>query len=259
MAAHGEFDHMPDLAIFADTGAEPDVVYEHLNWLRSGNVLPFPVHVISAGNLNDEIHAAVKGTSRIDARPPFFVKNEDGTRGVLRRQCTGDFKIDPIIKEVRRVVGLAKGKKGPKAPIVEQWIGISRDEIQRVALSRVKWIHNRHPLLEKLERGMRRVDCIAWLLKHGYPIPPKSACIFCPFRSNAEWRWLRDNSPSGWQDAIALDRALRDPTSKITLLGTLYLHHSLVPLEEADISTDEERGQFGFWGVGEECQGMCGV
>ena len=48
LAAHGEIGPMPDCAIFADTGWEPKAVYEHLEWLMSGNVLPFPVHIVSA-------------------------------------------------------------------------------------------------------------------------------------------------------------------------------------------------------------------
>ena len=49
MAAHGEIGPMPDCAIFADTGWEPKAVYEHLAWLGSLNVLPFPIHIVSAG------------------------------------------------------------------------------------------------------------------------------------------------------------------------------------------------------------------
>lgn len=51
MAAHGEVGPMPDCAVFADTGWEPQAVYDHLAWLRSPNVLPFPVHVVSGGDL----------------------------------------------------------------------------------------------------------------------------------------------------------------------------------------------------------------
>lgn len=40
-AAHGLIEPMPIAAIFADVGDEPRAVYEHLNWLRSDNVLPF--------------------------------------------------------------------------------------------------------------------------------------------------------------------------------------------------------------------------
>ena len=53
MAAHGDITPMPDCAIFADTGAEPLAIYQHLDWLETK--LPFPVHRVSAGNLRDEI------------------------------------------------------------------------------------------------------------------------------------------------------------------------------------------------------------
>ena len=36
MAAHGLLTPMPIAAIFADTGAEPEPVYDHLDWLSSG-------------------------------------------------------------------------------------------------------------------------------------------------------------------------------------------------------------------------------
>ena len=46
MAAHGEVGPMPDCAVFADTGLEPRAVYDHLAWLMSPNVPPFPVYVV---------------------------------------------------------------------------------------------------------------------------------------------------------------------------------------------------------------------
>lgn len=53
LAAHGVIGPMPDCAIFADTAWEPQAVYDHLAWLMSPNLLPFPVHVVSAGSLRD--------------------------------------------------------------------------------------------------------------------------------------------------------------------------------------------------------------
>lgn len=55
LAAHGIVRPMPDCAIFADTGWEPASVYAHLRWLMSPNVLPFPVHIVSAGNIRDNL------------------------------------------------------------------------------------------------------------------------------------------------------------------------------------------------------------
>lgn len=61
MAAHGEIGPMPDCAIFADTGWEPRAVYEHLAWLRSPNVLPFPVHIVSDGNIREGLVRGAQG------------------------------------------------------------------------------------------------------------------------------------------------------------------------------------------------------
>ncbi|MDD3836681.1 MAG: hypothetical protein PHG43_02460, partial [Phenylobacterium sp.] len=61
MAAHGEVGPMPDCAIFADTGWEPRAVREHLAWLMSPNVLPFPVHVVSAGDIHADLLRAGSG------------------------------------------------------------------------------------------------------------------------------------------------------------------------------------------------------
>jgi hypothetical protein len=278
MAAHGEIGPMPDCAIFADTGWEPKAVYDHLDWLRSPNVLPFPVHVVSAGNIRDQLIGAAKGKRW--ASIPAFAKNvapvgsavpvfdmdaagalvEVSTRrttrdtvsiGMIRRQCTTDFKVVPIRRKVRALAGLTR-KRSPGNPVVEQWIGISRDEIMRVKPSRETWQVNRWPLIEM---RMSRRDCLAWLRRNDYPEPPKSACIGCPFHDNARWRAMRDHDPDAWSDAIEVDRAIR--TGLRGIRGEVFLHRSAVPLDEADLSTLSDHGQLDLWP--NECEGMCGV
>lgn len=73
MAAHGEIGPMPDCAIFADTGWEPKAVYEHLAWLMSPNVLPFPVHIVSAGDIRADLVAGAHGKRW--ASIPAFTRN----------------------------------------------------------------------------------------------------------------------------------------------------------------------------------------
>ncbi len=91
MAAHGEITPMPDCAIFADTQSEPQAVYDHLKWLMSPNVLPFPIHVVTKGSLRAAILSASAGRTRNDGRPPLYIRNPDGTKGILKRQCTADY------------------------------------------------------------------------------------------------------------------------------------------------------------------------
>lgn len=249
MAAHGEFEHMPDCAIFADTGAEPGPVYEHLRWLMAGNVLPFPVRIVQRGNIAADLVEGVNTTGHRFVSVPFHGISKKGREMMARRQCTDEYKLRPIRKAVRETMG-GRPKGG-----CEMWIGISTDEILRAKPSRVQYIVNRHPLID---HGMNRWDCLQWLRRRGYPDPPKSACTCCPFRRNREWRWLRDNDPAGWQQAIGIDAALRANGQAGRWEGTLYLHRDRVPLDRADIRTDEERGQIDAFA--DMCEGgMCGV
>lgn len=243
MAAHGEIAPMPDCAIFADTGWEPRAVYEHLQWLMSPNVLPFPVHVVSAGNLRADTLARSNTTGGRFAAVPWFMVSPRGKTGMGRRQCTKEYKLRPV---QRKVVELLGGKR-PKGG-AEVWIGISQDEALRRKPSRVQYIVNRFPLLEL---SMRRRDCLTWLQAHGYLLPPKSSCIGCPFHDDAQWRAL---TPEEFADAVEVDRAIRNQPK---MRGTQYMHRSLVPLDQVDLSTPEERGQLNMFI--NECEGMCGV
>jgi hypothetical protein len=278
MAAHGEIGPMPDCAVFADTGWEPKGVYEHLAWLRSPNVLPFPVHIVSAGDLRADIMAGAQG-ERSTSIPaftcnvtpagtvvPVYDQDENGEPvvvgsrimaterveiGIIRRHCTTDYKIVPIRRKVRELLGIT-GRRAPTSPVVEQWIGISLDEAIRMKPSFEDWQINRWPLIE---RGMTRLDCLRWLKRRGYPEPPKSACIGCPFHSDDHWRHMRDHDPEAWADAVSVDRAIR--TGFRGTRAEVYLHRSAVPLDQADFSTDSHRGQLDLWP--NECEGMCGM
>lgn len=241
MAAHGEIGPMPDCAIFADTQDEPEAVYEHLRWMMSPNVLPFPVHIVTAGKLSDRLFAGDE-----EARIPFFVKGS----GIAKRQCTRNFKLRPIRRKLRELLGVgARGYVGPGW--VEQWIGISTNEASRIKPSGFRFITRRDPLIEV---GMSRRDCESWLRRHDYSIPCKSACKYCPYQSKAEWQ---AKSPADFSASVVIDRLLRTPENVIRFHGELYVHPSRVPLDEVDFSTWAERGQPDLFN--NECEGMCGV
>lgn len=241
MAARGEID-APDCAIFADTEDESAKTYEHLAWLRS--VLPFPIHVIKpATSLRQALMAGVDdGVARI----PWHV----GHGGMGGRNCTRNWKIRPIRRKTRELLG--KGPRDYIAPnTVEHWIGISLDEITRITPSGCQFIHNRHPLIEA---RMSRRDCYTWLEERQYRIPPKSRCKYCPFQGNAGWRDLRE-IPDEWEETVELDGWLREPAQVARFHGEMFLHHSRVPLSKADLSLASAGPDL----FGQECQGMCGV
>lgn len=253
----------PDVAIFADTGWEPAAVYAHLDRLA---VVAAGAGIelirVSRGNLRDD---ATDPAHRFASVPYFTLAPEGVTRdpiyddadpdnvvivgygserplsrtereGIGRRQCTAEYKLAPITRKVRELLGAAppRFRRVPAGRVCEQWIGFSTDEIHRVSdKQQVCYLTSRYPLLEL---DMSRKDCQRWLTARGWGQTPKSACIGCPFHGNRAWRDLRDNHPDEWVDAVEFDAAIRRGGARgDALRGTAYLHRSRVPLDQAPI------------------------
>ncbi|MEU3553375.1 hypothetical protein [Streptomyces fragilis] len=224
-----------DYAIFADTGWEPQAVYDHLDRLEReiANPAGIPILRVSSGNIRDD---ALDPDHRF-ASMPLYILNPDGRPGMTRRQCTGEYKIKPIKRKIRELLGYPHPVRIPKDVFVEQWVGISTDEFHRAKDSDVKYMRNRHPLIDL---GWSRDDCVRYLTSIGLADTPKSSCLGCPFHGNAQWRHIRDNSPKEWEDVVAFDAAIRKGNARANasgnqLLGQAFLHRSRVPLAEAPI------------------------
>lgn len=256
MAAHGLVRPMPELAIFADTQWEPAAVYDWLGWLETQ--LPFPVIRVTAGHLReDQITARLRGKRGEDgarwASLPYFTAPTDGGRpGMVRRQCTAEYKIEPIERYLRReVMGLKPRQRAPRSPVIAQWRGISLDETIRARPSREPWVVARYPLLEQ---RMTRGHCLEWMRDHGYPEPPRSACLGCPFHSDAEWARIKAGPADEWASVVEFDAAIRTAGG---VRGSTYLHRSCEPIDQVEFATDEASGQASLFGA--ECEGMCGL
>ncbi|WP_207230281.1 hypothetical protein [Streptomyces albidoflavus] len=224
-----------DCAIFADTGWEPKAVYAHLDRLEREIAKPagIPILRVASGNIRKD---ALDPDHRF-ASMPLHILNADGKAGMTRRQCTGEYKIKPIKKKVRELLGYPYPARIPRDIFVEQWVGISTDEFHRAKDADVKYMRNRHPLIEL---GWSRSDCVKYLSSRGLSDTPKSSCLGCPFHGNAQWRHIRDTSPGEWADVVAFDAAIREGNARANasgnrLLGQAFLHRSRVPLDEAPI------------------------
>jgi len=250
MAACGEITPMPDAAVFADTRAEPPDVYEWLIWLK--RQLPFPVHIVSAGDLEKEattVRKSAKGNFYIESHIPAFTLDGSGKKGMTPRQCTYNFKVTPIRRKIREMLSI---KHGEKSVIVLEWIGISSDEITRMKISQDSWFEFRYPLIEK---NMSRQDCLKWMEIKGFPRPPRSACFFCPFHSNAEWRKIKQNYPELFEKAVNMEKIYSKAKEIYEIKA--FFHASRIPLDQVDLRTDVEKGQGTLWEI--ECEGRCGV
>jgi len=241
---------MVDAGIFADTKGEPKAVYDWLEWLKKQ--LNFPVHTVTYRDLRQDILDASVGKFKAFTAP-FYTKNpETGKKGLLRRQCTADYKIKPIVKKVREMLGLKWGEKRKKGTSVEMIMGISIDEVFRIKTNRIKYITNLYPLVDS---KLSRQDCKQWMKDQGYPIPPRSACTFCPYHSTEEWLEIKKN-PEEWADVVAMDKAIRDTEKfkKGDNKDQMFLHRSCVPIDQVDFKKESPQMDL----FNSECEGMCG-
>jgi hypothetical protein len=261
MAATGELGPALDAAVFADTQAEPDSVYRWLDWLEgeiNRSKHPFPVYRVTKGSLTEDslsVRLSKAGNERMPRIIPMFGITPEGKKtAALGRSCTRDYKIRMILKKIKK---LCSKKYGQKETTITQWIGISYDEMQRMKGSAFPWTQHRWPLIEL---RMRRADCIRWMLDHGYPEPPRSACVYCPFHGDSEWRRLRDDEPHEFEKAVLFDKTLRKAHAvhNKNFRMKVYLHRSCKPLSEIDFNSDEQDPQQ-VWDFQSECEGMCGV
>lgn len=243
MAARGELEPMPCAAIFADTKFEPQNVYKHLDFLKTQ--LPFPVHQVSEGNLKEDTLRGKNSTGQDFAVIPFYT-----AEGMGRRQCTQEYKLKPIRKKLRELLGLKKGQHA-KGHSVRMWIGISTDEAMRMKPSRDSFVENTWPLIDQ---GMSRQDCLRWFERE-YPGRrlTKSACVACPFHSYGDWREMKQNDTASFAEAVLFDRDIRFKGKK----EEQFVHRSCQPLDEVDFRNLEDLGQMNMFN--NECEGMCGV
>jgi len=238
------FDHV----IFADTGWEPASVYENLKeYSKRCEDAGVPFHIVSNGNIREDMLSPGRHASI-----PVFVVGMDGQKVIGRRQCTSEYKLDPLMKKQRELAGLKRGGRS-KEHLLTTIIGISLDEIQRMRDPVFPWIRNEYPLVDL---RMSRQSCLVYWAKLGKPSPPRSACIGCPYHSDHEWRNL---TAEEFADAVDFDESIRRPD---TPLGEFYrsnafLHPSRIPLSEVDLSTEEDRGQGVLFD--NDCLGMCGL
>ena len=246
---HGEIP-MVDAAIFADTKGEPKAVYTWLDWLEKQ--LNYPVFRVVWRDLRQDIFDASVGKYKAFTAP-FYTKNaETGKKGLLRRQCTADYKIKPVVQKVREMLGLKWGEKRKKGTSVEMIMGISIDEIFRMKTNRLKYITNVYPLIDE---KLSREDCKKWMKDKGYPTPPRSACTFCPYHSTEEWLNVKKN-PEEWAAVIEMDKAIRDTEKfkKGDNKDQMFLHRSCVPIDQVDFGKEDPQMDL----FNSECEGMCG-
>jgi hypothetical protein len=249
MALRGEIAGIkPDYIIFSDTGWEEKKTYAWVQKVNEYIKAEFGQEVIitNNGNLRSDLIRAKEEGVRV-ASIPFFTKSPQGKNGMVWRQCTQEYKIAPVKKKTRELLGYKPRQKVRE--MVHIWKGISTDEIQRVKPIADRWITAEHPLVDIVE--MSRDDCIAYVEALGLGTPPASSCIGCPFHSNEKWFDMKKHDKESWDDAVFIDETIR---SLPKFNNQLFLHVSRKPLAEVEFHEQTELDEFI-----NECEGFCGL
>ena len=177
-----------DEAVFADTGDEVPETYQYLEIARqylADHEVPLTVVSKRGGSLYE--------TSWDRQVFP----------SAIWRWSTRDFKITPIHRHYRSLDAH-----------INQYLAIAWDEVQRMKDSRVDYVTNLYPLID---RRFTRADCVDIIQKARLPIPERSSCFFCPFNSLDRWRWLHKTHPDLYDKAIALEeRSKHFPSQRLT-------------------------------------------
>lgn len=235
-----------DFAVFADTQSEPQEVVEWLARIRQ--FVKIPIYIATKGNIAQDMVDHFAGRLRRVGQAPLHALR-DGKKGMLRRHCTKEYKIEVVDKFIRKHLKYEPRQK--MRHTIEVVMGISYDEMQRMREPQEKWKRFSYPLVDL---KLRRADLIKYVEASGIGTPPRSACWFCPYKTNAEWKRLRDNSPPDWEKAVEFDRAIRRSVTP-GLTSEFFVHRDAVPLDQADLN-DGDENQISML---DECEGMCGV
>lgn len=268
-----------ECAIFADTGEESQATYAHLEWLKSLNGPPILVR--SRGRLGDHLMVGQNSTGHHFAAIPAYTTKTDTPSStdvaVTRRQCSKEYKVSLIEQTIKReVLGLKPRQRLPKDHGVVQHFGISQDEAGRATRLWERhhigtWTESKKtgkrrlikspfpPRFILIERMMTRANCLDYLHDKVPHKTPRSACVFCPFHSDAEWQEVR-SVESDWNRAVQVDVGLRTSgaVANRDMEQTMYLHRSCKPLVQIEFRprVNPKEAQLGF---GLECEGVCGV
>lgn len=243
MANEGLISKKLDAVIFANTGYEKRNTYKHIADIKK--ILDIPFYTTTKGNIYKDISKGIEENTRITSLP-FFVKNENGTIGRLKRQCTSDYKINAVHAKIRELLNV---KALSSSLNIKVWIGFNASEPERISRKRqsiktnwetiavpcynVELTKTSIKTVEYVENRLFRNDLEQYLTKYDLPNLSKSGCKCCPNMSDLMWLEMKENNEQDFKDAIEFDKMIRKiPNIK----GECYLHRSCKPLDEVQFN-----------------------
>lgn len=165
-----------DCVIFADTGEETAETYDAVRRMKvlcEERQIPF--FEVTRGNLYD------------------YYKAKGCVMSVMKRDCTGKFKVAPIRAFLRQ-------KYGKDASFV-MYIGIAYDEATRMRDSDVSYIKNAYPFCDDKISRQGNVE----ILKRNNFTALKSGCKGCIYNKRSTWLKMAIENPNEFERHLKLD------------------------------------------------------
>ena len=217
LAAHGVIDY--DMFIFANVGNDS----EHPDSLRHIHDVQRPfmeTNGLRFVELQPTKRTLLQHMLESQRSIPIPVVLPSTAHG--NRTCTVDYKIKVVDRYVRNTL---------KRKTYTVGLGISMDEFQRARSATDDKLPHRTREYPLISLRLSRDDCKQIILNEGLPIPPKSACWFCPFQKRQQWQVLHDDHPELFRQAIELEQIVQ---ARRVELGrdTVWLSKAMIPLSQ---------------------------
>lgn len=200
----------PDISVIVDTQREVAQTWKYHDEIIVPSLAKVGVtlhRVPKSRYTNVDLWGGKDGNSLLI--PAFQTNTATGEQGKLPAFCSNEWKARVVQRFCRDLMPDCKG--------FDIWLGISRDEADRMKVGHTgKWQYC-HPLIDD-GRLLSRQDCRALIQSMGWPKPPRSRCYMCPNQVQDEWDDLEQNWPADNAKADKLERKIqeRDPA--------IYLH-----------------------------------
>lgn len=191
-------DELPDLVVFCDVG-DPDQLdpaewpgtYSHIREVARPLCEKHGIEFVWLTTDDVPVRDARSLFAWLEARQQVPVSGP-------ARVCTKIAKVERFEKYVR--------ERYPDQ-VLEVWIGFDATEAKRVAkdpnAGKVgAWRVNRFPLVE---RDLCRCRCVELIKAAGFPVPRKSACVFCPYGTKADWQTFARELPEQFAQVVKLE------------------------------------------------------
>lgn len=211
----------PDAIVFADTGGEKPETYRWLDtfdrWLDS---VDFPtitrVRYLPKHSTYRTLEEECEQKETLPSRVFGFGRCADKWK--IRAQAQWLRSWEPFVQ------ARARGENVIRA------ISYEAGEERRIKGIRDVGIDGWYPLIEW---GWTRDDCVQAIEGSGLPVPPKSACFYCPSSTKKEVLWLAKEHPDLFARAVAMEHRAAKHMLNVVGLGRRFSWEALVQADEA--------------------------